>query len=351
MQLRAFGVIILLALVGCQSRPVPVINAQLGNENQKLVDDLKSQVETLKQKVAEKDKLLAGVAGSAYGIDIGVKHIDEVGKGKDLVVAENGLIKGAVGDPSPEQRAAAAERSVSILEGDLAKQKDLYGKAQTKIEETKKVIDVKDQEIAKRDATLVAQEKKAAEERDKSAKQLQATVDDFTNQIQKIKDEQKAKERRLWVNTLRYGGFGVVLFGIVALAVTSGRALLPGLILIGSGSLVILIGVGIDVLTSQPWFPYAAGVVGLMCVAGLGLLGYHVYRTTVLGKKSIAVLDDIKTEAATLAEHGDTEGAKLLEKVQPHIDFRFGEDKTFWKKALDTTLVKEGHEEKVPPKA
>jgi len=346
MQLRAFLVLSVLFLVGCQTRPVPVINAQLGNENQKLVDDLKSQVETLKQKVAEKDKLLANVAGSAYGIDIGVKHIEEVGKGKDLVVAENGLIKGAVGDPTPEQRAAAAERSVSILEGDLAKQKDLYGKAQTKIEETKKQIDVKDQEISKRDAALVAQEKKASEERDKSAKDLQATVTNFTNEIQKIKDEQKAKERRLWVNTLRYGGFGIVLFGIVALAVTSGRALLPGLILIGSGSMVILIGVGIDVLTSQPWFPYAAGVVGLLCLVGLGLLGYHVYRTAVLGRKSIAVLDDIKTEASTLAEHGDAEGTKILAKVQPHIDFRFGQDGSTWKKALGTTLVKEGMEEK-----
>jgi hypothetical protein len=348
MQLRAFLVLSVMFLVGCQLNPVaPVVNAQQGNESKKLVDDLKAQVETLKLKIVEKDKLLAGVAGSAYGIDIGVKHIEEAGKGRDLVVAENGLIKGAVGDPTPEQRAAAAERSVSILEGDLAKQKDLYGKAQSTIIETKKTIDVKDKEILKRDTALVEQEKKATDERLASAKKLQTTIDDYSSQIQKIKDEQKAKERRLWVNTLRYGGFGIILFGVVALAVTSGRALLPSLILIGSGSLVILIGVGIDVLTSQPWFPYAAGVVGLLCVAGLGLLGYHVYRTTVLGKKSIAVLDDIKTEAATLAEHGDVEGAKLLEKVQPHIDFRFGEDKTFWKNALDTTLIKEGHEEKV----
>ena len=345
----ALLVIALLGLVGCQNRPAPVINAQLGAQNQQLVDDLKTQVATLKQQVAEKDKLLAGVAGSAYGIDIGVKHIEEVGKGKDLVVAENGLIKGAVGEPTPEQRAAAAERSVSILEGDLAKQKELYGKAQTQISETQKTITAKDQEISKRDTALIAQEKKAQDERAESAKKLQSTIDDFTAQIQKIKDEQKAKERRLWVNTLRYGGFGIVLFGIVALAVTSGRALFPSLILIGSGSLVILIGVGIDVLTSQPWFPYAAGVVGLLCLAGLILLGYHIYRTAVLGRKSIAVLDDIKTEASTLAEHGNADGAQLLAKVQPHIDFRFGEDKSFWKKALDTTLVKEGHEEKTSP--
>src|SRR5690606_26553263 len=112
--------------------------------------------------------------------------------------------------------------------------------------------------------------------------------------IKKMKDEQAAKERRLWINVLRYGGFGINPIGVIGLAVTQGRAIVPCGILIASGSLVILIGLSIDILTSQPWFPIAAGIVGLLIVVGFGWFLFHVYQKMMLGKKSMAVLNDVE---------------------------------------------------------
>lgn len=325
---------------GCQSKP-PVINAQLGPENAKLVADLRKEIEALKTQIDQNKVVFSRVAGNAFAIDLGIPHIEE-SRGKTVVVEENKLIKSAVGEPKAEDKTLAQARAISILENDLAAQKKLYGDALTKIDTTKKELADKDKEIADRDKKLIDQADKAESERVKTAGETQATINGYANEIKRIKDEAAAKERRMWINTLRFGGFGIIVIGIIALAVTSGGALVPGLILIGSGGLVILIGVSIDILTSQPWFPVAAGIVGLMVVAGLVLFVMHLVKVHKIADKSVAVLNDMKTESATLAEAGDANAKAVASALEKNVAYRFGVPGTSGAKLLENAYVKTG---------
>lgn len=343
---RAIGIgilgTILSGFTSCQPER-PVVVAQLGPQNQKLLDEQTDQIKELKEQIAQNKVIFGKVAGNAFAIDIGVEHIEEDSRGKAVVTAENKLIKEAVGEPPAEEKAAGQARALSVLQNDLVKQKELYGKAQTELQTVKDAIAAKDKEIRDRDQKITEQAKIAAQERVDNAKKIQDVVNGYEDKIQKMKDEQAQKERRMWINTLRYGGLGVILLGIVALAVTSGGALVPGLILIGSGSLVILIGVAIDVLTAQKWFPYAAGIVALLVVGGVVLFIMHLVQVHKLVDRSVAVLNDMKTENTTLAATGDVNAKSVLDTLQANINYRFGTganllQKAFVKTGLDSKL-------------
>lgn len=346
---------------GCKGPTPPVITAQLGQENQKLQDELKRQIdEQNKQITGLKDKdqkridQLDQIAGSSYGISIGTQHIteDKDQKGKDIVNAENGLIKEVAGEPSAKRKAESDARTISILQNDLVKQKELYGNAQLEIDNGKKAIADKDKEISARDQTIkdrdqkiVDQEVAAKAERVENAKAMTKTVNDYEQRIKDINDAAAKKERALWINVLRFGGFGVILAGVAALALSQGRALAQGLILIGSGAAIIGIGVAINVVISQVWFPIVAVIVGLTTLLGFGWFIGHLYQTHQLASKSAALLNDIETEAHTLTEAGSEEGKKLMAKIQPHIDYRLGK----LKGALNSIAVKTGLDEKKNP--
>ena len=339
---------------GCRKDPTPVVvTPMVGPETQKLIDDQNKQIADLKAKEVENAKLKDQVAGSAYGIDIGTNHITDDSKGKKIVEAENGLIKKIVGKPSPETRADADARTISILNDDLVKQKELYGKAIEKIDTINAQIAAKDEEIKKRDQDLIDQKKNSDEEIRKNAAKLQLVIDERDNTIkdrnatiQDMKDKQAAKERRLWINVLRFGGFGIILAGVLALAVTQGKAIIPGGILILSGSLIIGIGLAIDIVTSQVWFPYAAFAIGLLVLVGVGWCLWHFIKEHILGKKAAAVINDMKTEAQTLSERGITDGDITLSKLQEHVHYRFGDAKSFWNKRLHGEFVADGLDEK-----
>jgi hypothetical protein len=338
----------------CRKDPTPVvISATIGPETQKLIDEQNKQIADLKAKEVENAKLKDQIAGSAYGITIGTDHITDDSKGKKIVEAENGLIKKIVGKPSPETRAEADARTISILNDDLVKQKELYGKAVEKIDTINAQIAAKDEEIKKRDQALIDQKKNSDEEIKQTAAKMQIVIDERDSTIkarnatiQDMKDKQAAKERRMWINVLRFGGFGIILAGVLALAVSQGKALIPGGILILSGSLIIGIGLAIDIVTSQVWFPYAAFGVGVLVIIGVGWCLWHFIKEHILGKKAAAVINDMKTEAQTLSERGITDGDSTLSKLQEHVHYRFGDAKSFWNKRLHGEFVADGLDEK-----
>ena len=143
----------------------------------------------------------------------------------------------------------------------------------------------------------------------------------------------------MWVNTLRFGGFAVVLAGIAVLAITKGMALIQGLILIGSGALVIGIGMAFDIVAKQTWFPYAAGVIGLAIVGGGSWFLYSLYQKNQLHNKLVGVLNDVKTEAATLKEAVTPGAENLWAEVEKHIEYRLGEAGSSARKQLDKLQV------------
>jgi hypothetical protein len=181
------------------------------------------------------------------------------------------------------------------------------------------------------------QELAAIKERAENKKLLDQTIADFQATIKKMQDEQAAKERRMWINVLRYGGFAFIAMGIIGLALTQGKSLIPSGILIAGGSLTILIGLSIDIVTSQWWFPYAAGLVGLAIIIGVGMFVKHLWDTHQFAKKANGVFNDIKTEAEILKEKGLPENP--LASVVPHLEYRFGKQ---WDHVLDNHAVKDG---------
>ena len=346
-----------MSTTGCTGTNVSVTPA-LGPETTKLLQDQKDQIEKQKEQIVDLQKKdndrkqqLDKVAGNAYGIDVGTAHIKEDSKGKDIVIAENGLIKKIVGDPSPDERSKADARTISILQNDLQKQKELYGQANTEIENLKNDVKLKDQSITERDniikskdQALIEQDKKHQTEVAKNAKDAQAIYNKLKQDNTDLQKYYEDKERAIWINVLRFGGFGIILLGVAALAITEGRALGPGLILIGSGSLIILIGVAINIVIMQTWFPYAAFAVGLLTLGGIGWASFHFFKNHKTDGQLTALLNDMQTEAETLASKGDEESKILLKKLEEHATYRLGSiDK------LKSLFTKSGLDEKQKP--
>lgn len=334
----------LAMLAGCQTAPT-VVTPEPGPSAAQLEQQYQQQILDLKAALDAKNKQLDSVAGNSVAIDAGLEKTPD-SLGKPVITKENALIKKTTGEPSPEVKADALERANALLRQDVELAKKLYGEAGTKIDVLNGRISDLEATVRTRDGTIVDLQGKTQTERDEAAKKLSGVVDGYEKKIADMNDEAAKKERRMWVNTLRFGGFAVVLAGIAVLAITKGMALLQGLILIGSGALVIGIGMAFDIVASQPWFPYAAGVLGLVIVGGCGWVLYGLYKKNQLHDKLVGVLNDVKTEAETLKTAVEPGAKDLWGEIEKHIEYRVGEAGSAARKQLDKIQVSLGLDSK-----
>ena len=329
--------LILASVVGCQTVPT-VVTPEPGPTAAELEKQYQQQITDLKAALDAKNKQLDAIAGNSVAIDAGLEKTPD-SLGKPVIEKENGLIKKTAGKPSPESEADALARANALLRQDIELAKKLYGEAGNKIEELQgKIVDL-EATVKTRDGDIVELQGKAKIERDDAAKKLTDTIAGYEERITTMNSEAEKKERRMWVNTLRFGGFAVVLAGIAVLAITKGMALIQGLILIGSGALVIGIGMAFDIVAKQTWFPYAAGVIGLTIVGGGSWFLYSLYQKNQLHNKLVGVLNDVKTEAATLKEAVTPGAENLWAEVEKHIEYRLGEAGSSARKQLDKLQV------------
>lgn len=332
--------LMLASVVGCQTVPT-VVTPEPGPTAAELEKQYQQQITDLKAELAAKNKQLDSVAGNSVAISAGLEKTPD-SLGKPVITKENELIHRTTGEPSPESKADALARANALLRQDIELAKKLYGEASTKIDELNgKIVDL-EATVKTRDGDIVELQGKAKTERDEAAKKLTDTISWYEERITTMNDEASKKERRMWVNTLRFGGFAVVLAGIAVLAITKGMALLQGLILIGSGALVIGIGMAFDIVAKQTWFPYAAGVIGLAIVGGGSWFIFNLYQKNQLHNKLVGVLNDVKTEAATLKEAVTPGAENLWAGVEKHIEYRLGEAGSSARKQLDKLQVKLG---------
>ena len=329
--------LILASVVGCQTVPT-VVTPEPGPTAAELEKQYQQQITDLKAALDAKNKQLDAIAGNSVAIDAGLEKTPD-SLGKPVIEKENGLIKKTAGKPSPESEADALARANALLRQDIELAKKLYGEAGNKIEELQgKIVDL-EATVKTRDGDIVELQGKAKIERDEASKKLTDTIAGYEERITTLNSEAEKKERRMWVNTLRFGGFAVVLAGIAVLAITKGMALIQGLILIGSGALVIGIGMAFDIVAKQTWFPYAAGVIGLAIVGGGSWFLYSLYQKNQLHNKLVGVLNDVKTEAATLKEAVTPGAENLWAEVEKHIEYRLGEAGSSARKQLDKLQV------------
>lgn len=308
-----------LALAGCQqagtvvSPSVPPAQAALGAEYE-------AQISALKDVVKGKEAKLDSIAGAAVAIrEVGLPNTPD-SRGKPVIEKETGVVQDNAGPASPEARAKALERANALLREDVAKANELYGKAKSEADGLTKQIEAKNADIEDRDRALEQLKADVAIERERLARESQAKFDAKQKELDDYKSAQAKKDRRLWVNTLRFGGVALVFLGILFIAITKGTEIVRGGILALGGALVIGIGMAYDIVSSQPWFPYAAGILGLAIICSLVWAGVHFYKQGTLTTKLAATVNDLKTEAETLGE----DGKALWSKVEPHIEYRLG---------------------------
>lgn len=305
------------------------------------IAELKTQVTTQAQQYDEAKKVVAKAGASVHGVIVASVHVTD-GLPKDAVVAEANLASDTLAVIAPPDPAGSleAERRVNLI---LTNQRDealkAYGSAKGEVAEMKAVLDKKEAEINTHKASIDAREKQIAEltkereaERVANAAKLQGIIKGYEDDIQKIKDEEAAKQRRMWLNVMRFGGFGIIALGIIIIALTRGEAIIQGGILILGGGLVIGIGLAFDILTSQPWFPYVAAIVGLLILGGGIWCLYHLWQTNQLYQKTTAAMQDVKDEA-------QTQGGDLWNKVREHLEYRLGPAESRLSKALQKRLV------------
>lgn len=305
------------------------------------IDGLVAQVKR-EREAREAEQYEASLAAANFeSILFAAEHLNQ-GLPRDAVEAEAKLGKERSPAPNAEEVAKGKDRVIAILNAEVAKAKKLYDEAYGQAAQAKKDIESRDeiikqkaQEITDRqlDITRLEQEKKAEQENAKNA--LEAAIAAKDAEIARIKKEAEDKHRNWVLNLLGYGSVGCIILGIGIIALTKGLAWAQGGLLILGGSLCIFIKTSINVVVSQPWFPYAAGVVGLIILSGGSWAIYHLWKTNQLHSKVSAALQDLRDEATS-------QGSKLWESVEPHLKYRLGDKGSFWGKAQMATLGKLG---------
>ena len=328
-----------LMLTACVPYQKEVTVTATGTPEQALyIQGLQDQIKQLQDQIKSKDEAMSKIAGNAVAIDAGLEKTPD-SLGKPVIEAENGLIKTTAGEASDRDRADALERANALLQKDVAKANALYSAAGAQIDTLNGQIAARDQTIREHAGELAELQLKA-DQAEKDAKlKLEGTINDYEKKLKDIRDEQTRKERRLWVNALRYTGVALIVGGIVILAVSKMLAWIQGSILAIGGILVIVAGQGLDQLTQQWWWPWLCGG-GVVCVVvGGGWYILHVWQSQRKQVDVSAAINDLKTEA----DAGVGDAKQLWEELQKHLTYRLGDDAV---KKLQTEWTKLGLDSK-----
>lgn len=319
--------------------PEGPVSTELGKTKDEQIKGLVEQVKKEQEaRMLEKEQGSLAAA-NLDGILFAVDHI-EPGLPRNAIEEEARLGKARLPESNPQEVIKAKDRVIAILQNEVAKAKELYGKAfneaaQAKalIAEKDKIISIKDKEISDRTLKIADLEAEKVKESELHKKDMQDRLDAKDKELADYKKEQDDKDRKWWVNAIRISGLVCILAGAVLIAIFK---LIPeGGIFIAVGLLIGLVSVGFDKLTSAAWFPYAAGVVALVVLGGSAFAIYRMWKTQTLHTKTTAALQDLKDEAETL-------GHDTWEKVSDHLKYRLGDKNSFWGKSQVKSAINLG---------
>lgn len=310
-----------LLVASCATAPAPVVVSPAAPPAQAALDTATAeQLAALQAESAAKSAQLDTVAASACAVQLVGLPNTPPSDGKPVIEREVGVIAAAAGAPTPAARAAALERANAQLRGDLDRANTLYGQATAEAERLNQQLAQQAAAIAAREAQIEQLRREAAAERERHAAELQAAIDAQAKAFADYKSAEAARTRRIWVNTLRFGGLGLVLAGIVLAALTKGALLTQGGFLALGGALVVGVGMTFDLVSRQPWFPYVAAAIGVLVIGSGVWAGWRYLRQHSLGTQLAAALNDAKTEAETTG--GTT--AAAWSALQEHLAYRLG---------------------------
>lgn len=310
--------------------------AALGKTKDEQIVDLTKQASDLKVARAGEQAEAAKAASNIKGILKAKDYLDP-SPPVEAIKAEGELGLTRLPPDDPAETVKALERVVLIVTGQRDEALKRYAEADTATKAARAQINAQDVEIAKRDQTIKTREteianlKTAADtERTQHAADVKKALDGKDIEIAKIKADFASKERATWVLWTRIAGLGLIIVGVVLLAVfkmiTEGAGLAAGGVIIG------LISIFIDWLTAQVWFPWMCGFILLGILAAGAYAIYRMWKAHTLQAKTMSALQDLKDEATTL-------GTDAWSKVAEHLDYRLGDKNSFWAKAQSQAVV------------
>lgn len=330
----AVGLLACLMLAGCPTDSTTVV-APEGPRAAALGQTRDEQIAALTKRLADekaqRDKEAAEAAKAASSLK-GIKKAKDYlpdSRPKEAISQEADVALARLPPDDPVETVKALERAIEMVEGQRDKALADYRAAISEARAAQDVIAAKDKElvtkdgeIAVRDKTLVQQRADAATEQENQRKTLQGVIDGKDKEIQHIKDEQAAKEKRWWVNAVRIVGLGFIVVG--AVLIIAFKVIPEGIGSVIVGIIIGLAAIGIDILVNQWWFPWACGIVGLLVLGGGGFALYRMWIKHQLDDKKTQAIQDMIDEAIA---KGDL---TAVEELKAHLTYRMGDKDSFW---------------------
>lgn len=336
-RLFSLSCLILFACMGskCQTDSAVILPqgpqaAQLSQAKDEQIKEQAKQIEELKTTRAAEQKQASLAAANFEGVLYGAEHVDP-GLPRNAIEEEAKLGKARLPEADPQEVIKAKDRVIAILQNEIAKAKELYGKAFDEAAQTKAQLAQKDKELNQRDQDLKARDAKIEALNEAAKMEAQKHENDVRDLIAK-KDKEKAdlireyesKERATWVLWTRIAGLGLIVVGALVMIVI--KAFPEGGGLIGAGVIIGLVSIFIDWVTKQVWFPWAMGAIILGALVAGGYALYRTWKKHRLSEKKAQAIQDYIDEKTI---KGDVSAA---EDLKEHLTYRIGGKDSFWGK-------------------
>lgn len=326
----------LMGATKCQTQtdtvilPEGPIAASLGKTKDEQIKGLYEQVKAEMDARGLEQKRASLAAANFETILFASGYVD-MGLPRNAIEEEAKLGKERSPPPDAQEIIKGKDRVIAILENDVAKAKELYGKAFDEAKQAKAEIEQKNKEIKQKDEDIKKNKDKIAQlesdkivEAEKHKKDVENKLAAKDKEFADYKKAEAEKERRWLINATRIASLALIVGGILVLVVLKMPGVGGGVA--AGGVLVGLISLGIEILTAQWWWPYLCGFVFLMIG---GFIVYGLYRLWIkigLNDKKTQSIQDMIDEATI---KGDT--AKV-EELKAHLEYRMGKKTDFWGK-------------------
>ena len=332
--------VVLMMLWGCETAPTVILPegpaaTQLSSAKDEQIKGLVAQVKAEQDARALANQQASLAAADFDTILFAAQHVD-VGLPRDAIEAEAKLGIHRLPPSDPAEIIKGKDRVIAILQGEVAKAKGLYDEAHGEATKAKDTIAAKDKDIADRDTLIKDRDTSIVKLTADAKAERIAHAKDVQTRISQLEDEAAQKEQKTLMLWLGLGGIGLILGGVILIAISQGHMLVQGIMLSVGGALIILLRLGYLTLVAQTWFPYAAGVVAAAILVAIGWSIWHLWVQNKLHLKTVSAIQDMKDEAAAT---GDTKG---VDQLNANLKYRLGDSTSFWGSRQLGTVVAAG---------
>lgn len=223
----------------------------------------------------------------------------------------------------PQALIAAGDRALAVEQGRTQQ-------AEKSVREAIERADASAKELgalrAERDAALASAKAATAQaEADlaENTRRNQAALDQARTEMDNLRNKLQS-ERQAWiVNGTRIAGIGLMVLGVLLIALTKGQELIRGLMLAAGGALMV----GVAIVINQPAFPWVFGAAIGLTVLGFGWWLWSEWRERKRLEAMKAEKDLLEQTASTFVEQVDAlekedpaAASKLQEKLKGPMD-------------------------------